>query len=274
MGAVLAKVRSYIIVMSIGAMLAISGWAWSSSDQPSTKSGIDSLLKDGGPKPTVDRYDMFRKIEKLASEGNANAIGELGNYYYKGFGTKKNIELGNEKIEKSASLGSPLGMYYKCGLLADIGEMSEAIPLCEAAALKGLGPAYVSLSWYYISDKYGMIDYGKAIEYAKIAAFKYKQAEGKSNLAYLYQNGLGVDKSYKKAIDIYKELISQGPHSPQAEFNLGEMYYHGNGVERDEEIAAGYYREVVGYKGTWEIDPNQLEVSKLRLRSIQGTTNN
>ena len=47
----------------------------------------------------------------------------------------------------------------------------------------------------------------------------------------LYHYGLGVEKNYEKAIELYK--IAERRELPEAKYNLGVMYYNGEGVNKD-----------------------------------------
>jgi hypothetical protein len=56
-----------------------------------------------------------------------------------------------------------------------------------------------------------------------------------ANLSYLYRTGIGVEKDYKKALEIAKSLCKRGVALACA--NLGGIYYYGQGVKRDVEKA-------------------------------------
>lgn len=238
-------------------------------------SGIDSLLTDADSDSLSAREEAnqkhFLKANKFAKTGNPNALGELGYLYYKGIGTPVDVGLAEKYIDESVRRGSGIGEYYKCSLLADKNKMNEAIPLCESAASKGVGQAYVSLGWFYMSDRYGVLDYKKAVEYAKAAIDKYSLPEAKANLAYLYETGNGVDKSYDKAFLLYKDVVNGGPHSPQAEFQIAGMYFDGRGVARDYGKAEFYYKKVLHPDAKWsgwDITREQIETSRSRLSII------
>ena len=47
----------------------------------------------------------------------------------------------------------------------------------------------------------------------------------------MYANGLGVKKSYKKAISLYKKAVKKG--DSEAQNNLGFMYANGRGVKKN-----------------------------------------
>jgi TPR repeat protein len=73
-------------------------------------------------------------------------------------------------------------------------------------------------------------DYGKALEYYKLAA-DLGNAESMYNLGLMYHFGQGVEQDYGKALEYYQKAADLG--SVEAIHNLGVMYYFGNGVEQD-----------------------------------------
>ena len=51
------------------------------------------------------------------------------------------------------------------------------------------------------------------------------------NLGALYQNGLGVEKDFQKAVLWHRKAVAQG--NAVAQLNLGTMYMKGQGVDRN-----------------------------------------
>ena len=56
----------------------------------------------------------------------------------------------------------------------------------------------------------------------------------------MYAKGQGVEQSYEKAVEYYRQAAEQG--NATAQCNLGMMYYHGRGVEKSMEMAEKYVR--------------------------------
>ena len=52
-----------------------------------------------------------------------------------------------------------------------------------------------------------------------------------SNLAYLYEKGLGVPRNPAVAVSLYQKAANQ--NHPPAQFALGRLYYEGVGLQRD-----------------------------------------
>ena len=65
-------------------------------------------------------------------------------------------------------------------------------------------------------------------------------AEAQYNLAYCYENGINVPKSWLEAFNLYKLAASQG--HPKSQYTLGTWYDRGYHVMRNEYEAFKYYR--------------------------------
>ncbi len=57
----------------------------------------------------------------------------------------------------------------------------------------------------------------------------------------MYQNGTGVEQSYKKAVEWFLKAAKQGLAS--AQYDLGLMYEFGRGVEQSDEKAREWYQK-------------------------------
>ena len=62
-------------------------------------------------------------------------------------------------------------------------------------------------------------------------------------LAYMYHDGIGVEKNYQKAIELYMHAIEKG-HAC-AMNNLAHMYYNGLGVEKNYQKAIELYMHAI-----------------------------
>lgn len=81
---------------------------------------------------------------------------------------------------------------------------------------------------YALAAKY----YRKAADRGNVAA--------QYNLAYLYENGLGVARDLKQAAIWYRRAALQG--DAEAQNNLGALYATGGGVPRSDAEAVSWYR--------------------------------
>lgn len=66
-------------------------------------------------------------------------------------------------------------------------------------------------------------------------------AEAQYELANLYLQGLGVEESEEKALELYKKAAEQG-HADAAN-NLADMYFNGEGVEVNEALALHWFSQ-------------------------------
>ena len=57
-------------------------------------------------------------------------------------------------------------------------------------------------------------------------------SQAKFNMAFMYDEGLGVKKDAKKAFALYQEVARESGNT-FAQAKLGEMYLHGTGVKQD-----------------------------------------
>lgn len=67
------------------------------------------------------------------------------------------------------------------------------------------------------------------------------ESEAQNNIAYLYEQGLGVKQSYTKAIEWYKKAADQD--SAEAMYNLGMLAFQGYGMRRDFLAAKRYFTQ-------------------------------
>src|SRR6185312_7224307 len=68
-------------------------------------------------------------------------------------------------------------------------------------------------------------------------------ASAQYNLGVQYQNGVGVEKNYKKAVEYYKKAVEQGHVESQC--NLGICYQYGIGTEKCYEKAVKLYQKAI-----------------------------
>ena len=110
-------------------------------------------------------------------------------------------------------------------------------------------------------------------------------AKGQSDLATMYQNGLGVPQNYAEALRLYRLAADQG--NAFAQSNLGVMYASGQGVPQNYVEAANWYRRAADrglavaqhnlgfmYANGQGLQQNHAEAMRLyRLAADQGDAN-
>ena len=205
--------------------------------------GVDKNLE------TASKY-----IQKAALQGNANAKWELAKMYQKGEGTA-------------------VDYYFAARWLAEVATKTHKKEADEFLKEDNEGPFsqyLMGLKAYYISNNYDeAVDYFKKVEKAKnvegltmqglcLANKDYKKQNQKKAVKTLtkasetsmianyylysmYENGLGVDKDVKKALELLEKAVNAGVADAQCE--LGDRYMTGNGVEKDPTKAAQLYLE-------------------------------
>jgi len=94
---------------------------------------------------------------------------------------------------------------------------------------------------YMLENGYGVQeDKEKAVEYYRIAAEQgYPRAQ--VNLGYMYSNAYGVECDKAQAVKYYQMAADQG--YTNAYTNLGYMYSNGYGIPQDKKIAVKYYKK-------------------------------
>ena len=144
-------------------------------------------------------------------------------------------------LRKGAMLGDAQCMSL-CGiLLADEGktkDKEEALKWLKLAAAKKDGLAEYYLSSLYAGDYIGKPRPALAYKYACLSA-KNNYVCGYYQLGFFYEQGIGIKKDYKLAMENYKKALSLG--HPDAPYKIGRMYEEGIGVESDFKKARRYY---------------------------------
>lgn len=194
----------------------------------------------------------FKYIKKSALQGNANAKWELAKMYQKGEGTS-------------------IDYYFAAQWLAEVATKTHKKEVNEFLKEDNEGPFsqyLMGLKAYYINNNYDeAIDYFKKVEKAKnaegltmqglcYANKDYKKQNLKKAvklltkasinspvanyyLSSMYEDGLGMDKDIKKAIELLEMAADAG--IAEAQCKLGDHYMTGNGVEKDPTKAAKLY---------------------------------
>jgi TPR repeat protein len=138
-----------------------------------------------------------------------------------------------------------LGELYETG--AGVQNFAEAAKWYRIAA--EAGPSWVTeeasavamanLAQLYASGKGVLQDYGEAVKWYRRAVEKGKFA-GRYGLGLLYEQGLGVPRDLKKAMELYYEVAVI---NREARERLFALYEHGLGLPTEEANAIYWYRE-------------------------------
>jgi len=119
------------------------------------------------------------------------------------------------------------------------GDFATALRELEPLAKQGDAKAQYGLGFMYSQGQGVPKDYKKAAKWYKLSA-EQGYADAQNSLGVMYQNGSGVSQDYKTAVKWYRLAADQGV--AQAQSNLGNMYDQGQGVPQDYAEAARWYR--------------------------------
>lgn len=176
----------------------------------------------------VDPEKALFWFKKLAEEENAVAAFNVGLFYAKGFGTRRNFVEAANWMEKSAEYGDDDGMAvaekYRQAL-ADI-KLAESGDADAQGRLAGFFMALAgSLDQAGTGD-----DYEESLKWAKLAADN-GNGDGLWALALAYEHGRGVEKNQKTALDYYKKGAEIGHASSM--HSLACYYLRGDVVDQN-----------------------------------------
>ena len=110
---------------------------------------------------------------------------------------------------------------------------------------------FVTVGWQMtrleneIETKNSIENFASAMKF-NMKGYKGGHPEGASNIGFMYQFGLGVQRDLDKAIMWYGRAIKMGsPHSAQAEYQLARILHTGDGIYYDPELAKKYYQAAI-----------------------------
>ncbi|GBB95369.1 hypothetical protein RclHR1_02520004 [Rhizophagus clarus] len=147
-------------------------------------------------------------LEKVAENGEEEAMFELAFFYKKGEGTKRNLEKAFYWYQKAAENGNKKAM-NNLAICYENGEGTE----------RNLKKAFY---WYQKAAENG-------------------NEKSINNLAICYENGEGTEKSLEKAFYWYQKATENG--DDEAMFNLAICYENGEGTEKNLEKAFYWYQK-------------------------------
>jgi TPR repeat protein len=154
-----------------------------------------------------------------------------------------------DNVVAAAKLGNPAAQYDLSNVLAKSkkpDEIAEHKKYLMSAAIAGFPHAQVGVGWGYMDPKSTKHDYSKAL-YWNQKASDFGHGEGTSNLAMIFELGLGVTTNLTVASDLYRTAIYKKDRawSGQAEIRLGQMLQKGKGLPVNRTEAAWLYRRVL-----------------------------
>ena len=171
----------------------------------------------------------------LALQGNASAQNGLGHLYANGLGVAQDYKVAFEWYSRAAAQGlteaqaALADMYAKgIGIPQDF---RQAFEWNKMAAANANAHAQMMIGWHYEHGRGVAQDYRQALDwYSKAAA--QDDTDAQNLLGWYYEHGLlGVTQDHKQAFDWYSRSASNGNAFAQA--NLSNLYALGLGVDKD-----------------------------------------
>lgn len=192
----------------------------------------------------IDERKGFYWIEAAAAVDYPDAIVQLGELYYDGIGCEKDIDKARFYWEKAADAKNPDGI-LKLSYCYEKGECgfpvspSKAKELCFEAAELGSSNAQMKYALSFLdSDQPTEEDYQNAFMWIEKAS-TLNNAYAKYILAGFYYEGIAVEASVLKAVELYKEAYDMGISEAASE--IVRCYkYGGNGYPVNQSLAKRY----------------------------------
>ncbi|POG57790.1 hypothetical protein GLOIN_2v1791279 [Rhizophagus irregularis DAOM 181602=DAOM 197198] len=184
-------------------------------------------------------------LEKLAKNGDKEAMLNLANCYKNGEGTEKNLEKAFHYYQKAAENGNEEAMYNLAKFYYN-GEGTEknldkAFYWYQKAVENGNKEAMNNLAYCYTNGEGTEKNLEKAFHWYQEAAENGNEM-AMNNLALCYENGKGTEKNLGKAFHWYQEAAENG--NEKAMNNLVNCYINGKGTEKNLEKALCWYQKV------------------------------
>ena len=212
-------------------------------------------------KASLQSLGSVSLLEKLANDGNADAMHALGKCYARGKGVDEDFDLAAKWYRKAADAGKAEAM-YKLGKCYRDGRGVNKNPEEAFRWFRKAAHRRYSLALSAIHDLGVRYRDGKGVDKSlEKAADMFGQAAGRGyssalsaihDLGVRYRDGKGVDKSLEKAADMFRQAAGPGYFFARGElYHLGRCYRDGDGVDKNLEKAADMFRQAAGYGYPW-----------------------
>ena len=169
-----------------------------------------------------------------AAGDNPYAQIALGFLYMYGQGVEADSAKAQELIDAVIAAGNAEGYYLKAGLAYNEEDYATAFDYYQKVT-EGQEPLYIAgamnrMAYMYENGLGVEQDYAKAMEWYEKAA-ELGNIDGTYNIGLLYYKGEGVEQDYAKAMEWWEKAAESG--DAQAANDIGMLYYSGMGVEQD-----------------------------------------
>ncbi len=208
--------------------------------QPNAQNALANCYLEGAG-VEEDHAMALDLYQKAAAQGDNVAMLQLGRCYDFGWGTEIDERKAFELYEEAYANGNNEALrflandlYYGIGVEED---KEKGFEYFGTAALLDDVLAQKHLAWIYSFDK----------EDDFHAVFWYQQAadlgdsEAQYWLGYHYQNGQGVQKDMRIALEYFQQSAAGG--DPLAQVELGQCYRSGKGVAKNLSLAFSWFQK-------------------------------
>lgn len=148
-----------------------------------------------------------------------------------------------EKIQELLKKGDTISYFDIGTIYRRNGEYKKAFEYFQKSANQGHREAQFTIAYMYEQGEGVEKDYQKAFEWYKKLINNY-HSKGECKVATMYKEGKGVEKDYQKAIYWYESSIKISKN-PDAFYNLATMYLDGIGIEKDYKKAIELFKKSI-----------------------------
>lgn len=189
--------------------------------------------------------DMLDWLKQATCQDDADGFYELANCYYEGIGVEENIDRALSYYERAAQQNHPDAMnnladMYLNGEGTEV-NAEAALQWFLKAAKCDVVEAMYTLGMMYEQGIGTEIDEDKAFSYYEMAA-KGGDSEGLYRIGMIYFNGeLKKNQSYEQAMEWFYRAANQ--FHVDALYNIAYCYENALGVEKNPQQAIRYYKQ-------------------------------
>ena len=176
-------------------------------------------------------------MNRLAEEGDADALYQVGLFSARGFGTPHSFEQAAELMHKAARAGHPKAKQAAAQYETMAKDEARA-KINDAQAMAELAASYMVLAGSQDKDN-AEEDYEASYRWAE-QSVKAGNGFGCWVLGLLYEHGRGVEKNLERAAELYEHGADLG--NREAQNNLGTFLMQGTGLPQDKRRAFSLFQ--------------------------------
>ena len=197
--------------------------------------------------PMIGASTPVEELKALASQGNADAMLELGERLIQGQGVMSNTEEGLQWLHQAAAAGKnqawyDIGFVYSNGVGVKL-DMTEAMKYFRKGADLGNADCQTSMGLIYQAGERipGGLKAADPVEAAKWYGMAAEQGhtEAIQHLAMMNAMGMGIEQDDLEAVRWFRKGAELG--NADCKWGLGQCYLDGKGVQQDSVMAYSLY---------------------------------